>query len=122
MVASLIFSKSCQECSLFVRYFLTSQLSGIFLLISAIYAKGNKAKANSSHTQLWLTINGLLKTLLRYFGCFHFPNFRIIFVKTFIKKVPFLSLPTLCIPASFIKMKSNFLFSHFFRHCPWNDP
>ena len=58
----------------------------LLLLMGVTDAKVKEAMVNSGYTNVYLTINGPLKTLSRHFWYFYCSIFKMTFVKNFMKK------------------------------------
>ena len=71
-------------------FFNFQNITYLFLSMSVICARGNKAVINSGCTYVCFTLNGPLKMFLSRFRCVHRFNFKINFDKKFMKKLPFI--------------------------------
>ena len=102
-------------------FFNTANTRYLLLLMCIICANVNKVVANSGYTNICFMINIPLKMLTRRFPYFHCSNFKMTFVKNFIKE-SFLFLTSskflLCCK---IFRSGNSLQLNDYRKCPFNN-
>ena len=117
------FSKICQNKFYLANIFqLHKHQTFVFINLCKI-RKRQRSSGKFKLGNIWLTITNSLKILRRHFRYFHFPNFNLTFVKSFIKKTTILNLifklfPKFCNVTNFIYLCQIFpRFYQYMRIC-----